>query len=217
MAIVKLLYLHRLCALYELEKIMLISVFERVISRISIMLFVAGLVFLGGCGEDDNPITDDDDHGDEIVHADADGFVLKVDGDQIYRQYQGEHEGELTVAVGDEIEVHVSFLDDHGDEFHPGEEEHEDDDHDHDSEESEVAYSLGLTGYDSAIIEIHLDEEDEEHGHSDEDHEDEDHEDSGLSFGVEGLSAGNTEIKLQLIHGDHADYTGALLIPVIVE
>ncbi len=183
----------------------------REISRILLIAIVAVLPFMGGCGEDHNPITDDHDE-EEIMHADADGFVLKVDGNQVYRQFEGEHKGELTVTVGEEIEVQVSFLDDHEHEFHPGEEEDEDDDHDHENEETELVYAIGLSEYDDTIIEIHLD-------HDDEDHDDEDHddEDAGLSFGVEGISAGNTEIKLQLLHGDHPDYTAALLIPVTVE
>ena len=183
---------------------------EREISRILLIAIVAVLPFMGGCGEDHNPIIDD--HEEEIMHADADGFVLKVDGNQVYRQFKGEHEGELTVSVGEEIEVQVSFLDDHEHEFHPGEEEDEDDDHDHENEETELVYAIGLSEYDDTIIEIHLDHDDEDHG--DEDHDDED---AGLSFGVEGISAGNTEIKLQLLHGDHPDYTAALLIPVTVE
>ncbi len=205
---------------------------ERDISRLLIIVIVAVLPFFGGCGEDQNPITDD--HEEEIRHADADGFILRVDGDQVYRQFQGEHEGELTVPVGEEIVVHVSFLDDHGDEFRPGEgwEDDDDHDHDHDHESGEAEFALGLSKYDEAIIEIHLGEEDEDHGHSEDhhdhddhddedhdDHDDEDHddEDSGLSFEVEGLSAGSTEIQLQLLHGDHADYTASLHIPVTVE
>ena len=191
---------------------MFLAYFERTISRILLAVIVAVLPFMGGCSEDDNPITDD--HEDEVFHADADGFVLKVDGDQVYRQFQGEHTGELTVTVGEEIDVQVSFLDDHDHEFNPIEEQHEA--HDHEEGEEEEEFALNLSEYDDTIIEIHLDEHEDEHGHS----EDEDHhedEDSDLSFGVEGLSAGETTIKLQLMHGDHPDYTAALLIPVTVE
>ena len=184
--------------------------FGREISRILLITIVAVLPFFGGCSEDDNPITDD--HEEEIVHADADGFVLKVDGNQVYRQFQGEHTGELTLAVGEEIEVHVSFLDDHEHEFHPGEAEEDDDEHGLEDDEAEEVFALGLSEYDDTIIEIHLGDEDDEH--SEDDHDDED---VGLSFGVEGLSTGNTEIKLQLLHGDHPDYTGSSFIPVTVE
>ena len=48
--------------------------------------FVAILPFVGGCGEDDNPIVDDEhDHEEEAdaaFHADADGFALEVDAER---------------------------------------------------------------------------------------------------------------------------------------
>ena len=201
--------------------------FSVAISRLMLLTLVAVLPFMGGCGED-NPIHDDDhDHETEVdapLHADADGFNLEIDGEVVYHQHQGHHEGGLTVPVGEEIEIHVHFLDADENELHldevappPGEDDH---DHDHDGLES---FSLGLTGYDSSIIKIHLDEHDhegeehdddgEEHGHED---EHEEHADA-LPFGIEGLKAGKTEIKLQLLHGDHPDFTAALPIPVTVE
>lgn len=202
---------------------MFIAYFERTISRLLLTVIVAVLPFLGGCSEDDNPITDDHDHEEEIFHADADGFVLMVDGEEVYRQFQGSHEGGITVTAGEEIHFDVSFLDDHEHEFNPIEEQHEAHDHDEDNDDDhqeEEEFALNLSGYDDTIIAIHFDEHEDEHGHSDDedehDHED-DHEDEELSFGVEGLKAGKTEIKLQLMHGDHPDYTAALLIPVTVE
>ena len=201
--------------------------FSVAISRLMLLSLIAVLPFVGGCGEDDNPIVDDD-HDDEHevdapLHADADGFTLEVDGKEVYHQHQGTHEGGLTVGVGEEIEVHVIFIDANEAEVHldeiappPGEDDH---DHDHDEEE---AFSLGLTGYDSAIVEIHLEHEDE-HEHDEEEHDEEEHdeeehgEEEALHFGLEGLKAGKTEIKLQLLHGDHPDFTAALSIPVTVE
>ena len=205
---------------------MFTNLFERdfsdTISRIILLTLVAVLPFMGGCGEDENPIVDDHDHETEVdapLHADADGFNLEVNGTVVYHQHQGTHDGGLTVPVGEEIEVHVIFIDANEAELHldevappPGEDGHEDDGHDHDGLES---FSLGLTGYDSSIIEIHLD-----HGHEGEedDHEDEEEEHGdALPFGIEGLKAGKTEIKLQLLHGDHPDFTAALAIPVTVE
>ena len=195
---------------------MFTNIFERLytvtISRLILIAFVTMFTIIGGCGEDDNPIIDDHDHEGEgsPLHADADGFLLKIDEKQVYRQFQGEHEGGITLPVGDEVEVHVTFLSPHEEEFHPG----EDDDHDHEDSDAEETFGLGLTGYDAAIIDIHLSDE-----HADSDHADEDHgeEESKWSFEVIGLSAGETGIKLQLLHGDHADFTGALLIPVTVE
>lgn len=191
--------------------------FSVTISRLMLLGFVAILPCIGGCGEDDNPIVDDEpDHeheADAPLHADADGFALEVDGAEVYRQFQGTDSGGLTVGVDQEIEVHVVFLDVSGGEVHLDEVEAVDE-HGH-----EEVYSLGLSDYDSAIIEIHLEEE-EGHGeeeHGEEEHEDEEHGEEELAFGLEGLKAGTTKIKLQLLHGDHPDFTGALLIPVTVQ
>ena len=191
--------------------------FSVAISRLMLLTFVAVLPLMGGCGEDDNPILEDDhdhDHEHEVdapLHADADGFNLEINGEVVYHQHQGHHEGGLTVKAGEEIQIDVHFLDANEMELHldevahpPGEEEH--DDHDHDGLES---FSLGLSGYDASIIAIHLDEHEHEHEH-------EEHADA-LPFGLEGLKAGKTEIKLQLLHGDHPDFTAALPIPVTVE
>ena len=197
--------------------------FSVAISRLMLLTFVAVLPLMGGCGEDDNPIIDDDhDHDQEAdapLHADADGFNLEINGKVVYHQHQGAHEGGLTVGVGEEIEVHVHFIDANENELHldevaapPGEDGHDDDDdHDHDGAEF---FSLGLSGYDSAIINIHLDHD--EHDEHDEEEHEEEHADA-LPFGLEGLKAGTTEIKLQLLHGDHPDFTAALAIPVTVE
>ncbi len=181
------------------------------------LLLLAFVVLFAACGEDDNPIIDDG-HDDEPFHADADGFVLKVDGNQIYRQFEGEHEGGITLKVGEELDVLAMFLDHDGDEFLPEgpEEEGEDDDHDHGEEE---VFALAISEFDSSLIEIHLhegegDEHEDEEGEEDEHHEDELAE--KFTFEVIGLKAGETTAKLQLLHGDHPDFTGALAIPVTV-
>ena len=177
------------------------------ISRLILFTFIAMLPFMGGCGEDDNPIIDDHDHEhdtDAPIHADVDGFILEVDEKEVYRQFQGIHTGGLTVGVGQEIEVHVVFLDANEAEAHLDEVEAVDE-HGH-----EEVFGLDLSDYDSGIIEIHLEHEDE-HEHGEEEHGEE------LGFGLEGLKAGKTNIKLQLLHGDHPDFTAALLIPVTVQ
>ena len=204
------------------------SGFSVAISRLMLLIFVSVLPLMGGCGEDDNPIVDDEhDHDHEAdapLHADADGFNLEINGEVVYHQHQGHHEGGLTVPVGEEIEIHVHFLDANEAELHldevappPGEDGH--DDHGHGGAES---FSLSLTGFDSSIIAIHLDEhehEEEDEEEHEEGHDEHDHEEHGdaLPFGIEGLKAGKTEIKLQLLHGDHPDFTAALLIPVTVQ
>jgi len=196
-----------------------------------LLSFVTVLAFVGGCGESDNPIIDDEhDHEHEaeaLLHADADGFALEVDGVEVYRQFQGIDSGGLTVGVGKEIEVHVAFLNASGAEVDLSEVEAVDE-HGH-----EEVFGLGLSDYDSSIIEIHLEhgEDEHEHGeeehaedeheHGEEDHAEDEHEHEGhgeeLGFGLEGLKVGTTKIKLQLLHGDHPDFTAALLIPVIVQ
>ena len=194
--------------------------FSVAISRLMLLTIVTVLPLMGGCGESDNPIVDDDHDHDEHdhdapIHADVDGFILEVNEVEVYRQFQGTHEGGLTVNVGEEIEVHAVFLDDHGHEAHLHEVEAVDE-HGHEEE-----FALGLTEYDSAIINIHLDHDEHDHDddHDDHDDHDDDHDDHGdeLPFGLEGLKAGKTSIKLQLLHGDHPDFTGALLIPVEVK
>ena len=167
------------------------------------LLLLAFVVLFAACGEDDNPIIDDD-HDDEPFHADADGFVLKVDGNQIYRQFEGEHEGGITLKVGEELDVLTMFLDHDEEEFLP-EAPEEDDGHDHGEDE---VFALALSEFDSSIIEIHLHEGD---GHA---HEEELAEQ--FTFEVKGLKAGETSAKLQLLHGDHPDFTAAFLVPVTV-
>ena len=193
--------------------------FSVAISRLMLLSLVAVLPFIGGCGEDDNPIVDDDhDHDHEAdapLHADVDGFVLEVGDKEVYRQFQGTESGGLTVNVGQEIEVHAVFLDATGAEAHLDEVEAVDE-HGH-----EEVFGLGLSDYDSAIIAIHLEHEDEEHAEDEDEHDEDEHEHDEhgeeLGFGLEGLKAGTTKIKLQLLHGDHPDFTGALLIPVTVQ
>ncbi len=179
--------------------------------RFTLLLLVSVALFVA-CGEDDNPIVDSD-NGDEPFHADADGFVLKVDGNEIYRQFQGMHEGSITLKVGDELDVLTVFLDNYSDEFFPEAPEGEDD---HDEHGEEDVFALALSGFYSSIIEVYLYEsEGDEH---DEAHDEEG--DDGLAekftFEVKGLKAGQTELKLQLVHGGHPDFTAALLIPVTV-
>ena len=166
------------------------------------LLLLAFVVLFAACGEDDNPVADE-----EPFHADADGFVLKVDGNQIYRQFEGEHEGSITLKVGEELDVLAMFLDHDGDEFLPEgpEEEEGHEGHDHGDEE---VFALALSEFDSSIIEIHL------HEHEGDAHEEDLAEQ--FTFEVVGLKAGETTAKLQLLHGDHPDFTGALLIPVTV-
>ena len=177
------------------------------------LLLLAFAVLFAACGADDNPVDDDDQE-----HADADGFILKADGNEIYRQFQGTHEGSITLKVGEELDVLAVFLDHDGDEFLPDTAE-EDEENDHDDHGEEEVFALAISEFDSSIVEIHLyegeeDEHEDEHAEEGESHEDELAE--KFTFEVKGLKAGETEAKLQLLHGDHPDFTAALLIPVTV-
>ena len=176
-----------------------------------ILLLIAFIVLFAACGADDNPVD-----GDDQEHADADGFILKVDGNEIYRQFQGTHEGSITLKVGEELDVLAVFLDHDGDEFLPEGAEEEDEEHDHDEEE---VFALSISEFDSSIIEVHLYEGEGDDHEDDSEDEGEDHEDElaeKFTFEVKGLKAGETGVKFQLLHGDHPDFTGALSIPVTV-
>ncbi len=179
-------------------------------------------LMLFGCGEDDNPIVDEHEHQHEEnapVHAEADGILLKVDGVEVYRQFQGTQTGALSVSAGKEIMVHVTFLAPNGSEFLPGgdEEEHEHDEEEHEHDEEEM-FSLSITGYDGEIIEIHRGDEHE--GEEAEQHEGEKahHEEVSerFTFEVVGVKVGTTRMTIQLLHGEHADFT-ALPTPVTVQ
>ena len=177
---------------------------------------VAAALLFGGCGEEDNPIVDEHEHEEDApFHADADGFVLNVDGVEVYRQFQGTETGGITVGVGEEIEVHVEFLNPAGALFTPGPEGEEEEAHEHDEEE---AFALSLTGYDTAIAEVHLhgEEDAEEHGEEDAEDAHGEHEEE-WTFEVVGVKAGTTHITLQLLHGEHADFTAALPVPITVQ
>ena len=67
------------------------------------VLLLALSMLLAACGEGDS------DH-DEATHVDADGFSLRVDGTEIYRQFQGTETGGITLKVGDELDVLTVFI-----------------------------------------------------------------------------------------------------------
>ena len=162
------------------------------------VLLLALSMLLIACGEGED---------DEEMHVDADGFILMVDEEEVYRQFQGTETGGISLKVGDELDVHVVFINHDSEEISFEEDDHaeeEDDGHGHDEDE---AFGLALSEYDTSIIEVHLPE-----GHEDE----EEHHDEGFVFEVIGLRAGQTGIKLELLHGDHPDFTAALPIPVTV-
>ena len=121
--------------------------------RFALLLLVFVMLF-AACGEDDNPIVDDD-HDDEPFHADADGFILKVDGNEIYHQFQGTQTGGITLKVGEELDVLAVLLDHHEEKFFP-EAPEEDEEHDHNDHGEGEVFALALSEFDSSIIEVHL-------------------------------------------------------------
>ena len=139
--------------------------------------------------------------------VDADGFILMVDEEEVYRQFQGAETGGISLKVGDELDVHVVFIDHDSEEVSFEEDHHDEEEEDGHGHDEEEAFGLALSEYDTSIIEIHLPE----------DHEEEDeHHDEEFAFEVIGVRAGQTGIKLELMHGDHPDFTAALPIPVTV-
>ena len=83
------------------------------------------LLFLGlipcGCDNDPASLTEE--------HTDADGFILEDEsGNEIYREFEGDTTGSVSIGVGQTLELSVHFLDHNGNEIghEDGEEEHED-------------------------------------------------------------------------------------------
>ena len=147
-----------------------------------VFLFTSMILFTTGCEDDDN----DHDH-----HTDAEGFVLKSEsGTEVYKEFEGAIiTNNLTLSVGDTLEISVYFLDHGGDEI-----EHEDEDD-----------KLSVSGFNADVAVVSV----EEHEETGMDH----HE---MALEIIGVSADSTEFKLELMHGDHADYTSTNNVPVTV-
>ena len=132
----------------------------------------------------------DDDH-DHDHHTDAEGFVLENEsGTEVYKEFEGAIvTNNFTLSVGDTLEISVYFLDHGGDEI-----EHEDEDD-----------KLSVSGFNADVAVVSV----EEHEETGMDH----HE---MALEIIGVSADSTEFKLELMHGDHADYTSTNNVPVTV-
>ena len=152
------------------------------INNFKLLFISVVLLFVSAC--------EDHDHDHDEDHLDAEGFVLESNGTEIYRQFEGAIiTDNLTLAVGDTLDVSIHFLDHDGDEI-----EHEDEE----GEEDELVFEI----MDMNVISIES-----------EDHEDEHHE---LGFELIGLSSGSTTFTLSLMHDGHADFV-SLPISVTVE
>ena len=156
--------------------------FLRSLTAHLVFLFTSMILFTTGCEDDDN----DHDH-----HTDAEGFVLKSEsGTEVYKEFEGAIvTNNLTLSVGDTLEISVHFLDHGGDEI-----EHEDEDD-----------KLSVSGFNADVAVVSV----EEHEETGMDH----HE---MALEIIGVSADSTEFKLELMHGDHSDYTSTNNVPVTV-
>ena len=160
--------------------------FLRALKAQLVLLITSMMFFTTGC--------EDDDHDHDEDHTDAEGFVLENEsGTEVYKEFEGAIViNNLTLSVGDTLELSVHFLDHDGDEIEHEEEEGEEDE-------------LSVSGFnaDVAIVSVEEHEEGEEEHHE-------------MAIHVIGVSAGSTEFKLELMHGDHADYTSTNNVPVTV-
>ena len=156
--------------------------FIRALKAQLVLLITSMMFFTTGCEDDDH------DHDD---HTDAEGFVLEDEsGTEVYREFEGAIvTSNLTLSVGDTLELSVHFLDHDGDEI-----EHED-------EEDE----LSVSGFNANVAIVSV----EEHEETGSDH----HE---MALEIIGASSGSTEFKLELMHDEHADYTSTNNVPVTV-
>ena len=124
---------------------------------------------------------------------------------EVYREFEGTQTGGVTLSVGETLELMVHFLDHEGNEI-----EHSDDDHDdHGDDHDDDGDGLVVSENDATIAVVEVEGHDEESG---DDHGDE----HGNALHVEGVSAGSTSFKLQLMHDGHADYTSTNNVPVTV-
>jgi len=158
--------------------------FLRSLTAHLVFLFTSMILFTTGCEDDDN----DHDH-----HTDAEGFVLKSEsGTEVYKEFEGAIiTNNLTLGVGDTLELSVHFLD------------HDSDEIEHDDGEDEDELSVSGFNADVAIVSV------EEHEETGSDH----HE---MALEIIGVSADSTEFKLELMHDDHADYTSTNNVQVTV-
>ena len=179
-----------------------------------IFIFISmALVAISCDNSDSNPMAPEE-------HTDAEGLILELNGEEVYRQFQGQITNNLSLSVNSTLELSVHFLDDDGNEI-----EHEE--HMEGEEEEEDELSFGE--YDDTIISIEIEEhcdeitsqidcdssdhcewhvddmacEEEGHDDDDSDEEEEHHE---MGFELTGLSAGSTSFTISLMHDDHADF-----------
>jgi|TARA_B100000959_G_scaffold127300_1_gene133649 hypothetical protein len=162
---------------------------KRIIKLCYTVLGVTLLLFIVSC--------EDDDH-DHEEHTDAEGFILEnSSGNQVYKEFKGTQTGSVALTAGETLELTVHFLGDDGKEL-------EHDDHEGQEEEGE----LKVSGFNSSIATVEVEEE------HDDDGDEEEHE---MALEIKGVSAGSTGFKLELMHDGHADYTSTNNVPITVK
>jgi len=163
--------------------------FLRALKAQLVLLITSMMFFTTGCEDDDH------DHDHDQDHTDAEGFVLENEsGTAVYKEFEGERiTNNLTLSIGDTLELSVHFLDHDGDEIEHAEDEDEEEE-------------LRITGNNESIAIVESEEHEE--GGEEEHHE--------MAIHVIGVSAGSTDFKLELMHDDHADYTSYSNVPVTV-
>ena len=162
--------------------------FMRPLKTYTTVLLTGVMLFTIGCEDESH-----DDH--EEGHTDADGFILEdAAGNVVYREFEGDTTGSVTLAVGETLELSVHFLDHEGNEI-----AHEEEGEDHED-------GLEVSGFDVTVAVVEVE------GHE----EGGDHDDHGMALHVEGVSAGSTSFELRLMHDGHADYTSTNNVPVTV-
>ena len=151
-----------------------------------VLLITSMMFFTTGC--------EDDDHDHDEDHTDAEGFILENEsGTEVYKEFEGAIvTNNLTLSVGDTLELSVHFLDNDGDEIQHEDEEGEEDE-------------LSVSGFNVDVAMVSV----EEHAETGSDH----HE---MAIHIIGVSAGSTDSKLELMHDDHADYTSTNNVHVTV-
>jgi len=156
----------------------------------------------------------EDENEDDEDHTDADGFVLETeDGVEAYKEFKGTKTGSIELGVGDTLHFMVHFLDKDGKEIEHDEDGHDDHGHDDHGDEED---GVRVSGFNAAVAKIAMVEHEEE-GHDDHGHDDHDDEHGDEVLEVVGVSTGQTSFKLELMHGDHADYTSTNMVPVVVK
>ncbi len=142
----------------------------------------------------------EDDHDHDEEHTYAEGFILETSsGTEMYREFKGTQTGSVTLSAGDTLELSVHFLDDNGKEM-----EHDE----HEGGEEEEEGELEVSGFNSIVALVQVEEEHDDHG------DEEEHE---MGLEIIGVSIGSTSFKLELMHDGHADYTSTNNIPIVVK